>query len=52
MQSTQIQNDPLQDMIKRQNELQYTAMAHALEGQPLPAEYVSEYAVLEKASIS
>jgi len=38
----------MQEMIKRQNEMQYTAMAHALSGQPLPDDFVQEYAALEK----
>lgn len=38
----------LQDMLKRQNEMQYAAMAHAQAGQPLPDEFTQEYAELEQ----
>jgi transcriptional regulator of met regulon len=42
-------NGTLQDMLKRQDELQYAAMAHALSGQQLPDDLASEYATLEKS---
>lgn len=38
----------LQEMLKKQNEMQYAAMAHAQAGQPLPDEFSREYAELEK----
>ncbi len=38
----------LQDMLKRQNEMQYAAMAHAQAGQPLPDDFTQEYAELEQ----
>lgn len=38
----------LQEMLKKQNEMQYAAMAHAQAGQPLPDDFAQEYAELEK----
>lgn len=38
----------LKDMLKRQNEMQYAAMAHAQAGQPLPDDFTKEYMELEK----
>jgi len=44
MQSTSKPNETLQDLLKRQNEMQYAAMAHSQAGQPLPEEFAKEYA--------
>jgi|GEM_PF-3871853 hypothetical protein len=38
----------LQEMLKKQNEMQYAAMAHAQAGQALPDDFAQEYAELEK----
>ena len=38
----------LQDMLKRQNEMQYAAMAHTQAGQPLPDDFTQEYTELEQ----
>lgn len=38
----------LKDMLKKQSEMQYAAMAHAQAGQPLPDEFTHEYMELEK----
>jgi len=38
----------LNEMLKKQNEMQYAAMAHAQAGQPLPDDFAHEYAELEK----
>lgn len=38
----------LQDMLKRQNEMQYAAMAHAQAGQQLPDDFTQEYTELEQ----
>ncbi len=38
----------LQEMLKKQNEMQYAAMAHAQAGQQLPEDFAQEYAELEK----
>ncbi len=38
----------LQDMLKKQNEMQYAAMAPAQAGQPLPDDFTKEYTELEQ----
>lgn len=38
----------LNEMLKKQNEMQYAAMAHAQAGQPLPDDFAQEYAELER----
>ncbi len=38
----------LKDMLKKQNEMQYAAMAHAQAGQPLPDDFTQEYLELEQ----
>ena len=38
----------LQEMLKKQNEMQYAAMAHAQAGQQLPDDFAQEYAELEQ----
>jgi transcriptional regulator of met regulon len=49
MQPTVNANNKMEEIIKRQDEMQYEAMAHALSGQPLPDDFVQEYAALEKS---
>jgi hypothetical protein len=39
----------LECMLKRQNEMQYMAMAHALSGQTLPPDFAAEYLALQKS---
>jgi hypothetical protein len=48
MQSTSKPNESLQELLKRQNEMQYEAMAHAQAGQTVSDEFTNEYAELEK----
>ena len=52
LEDSEMQSTPkpktLQDMLKRQNEMQYAAMAHAQAGQPLPDDFTQEYAELEQ----
>lgn len=38
----------LKDMLKKQNEMQYAAMAHAQADQPLPDDFTQEYLELEQ----
>lgn len=42
------QNAVLEQLMKRQQELQYSAMACALSGQPVPEIEAAEYAALEE----
>lgn len=48
MQSTPNTNETLQELLKRQNEMQYAAMAHQLSGQALPENHANEYAAIER----
>lgn len=48
MQSTSKPNESLEELLKKFHEMQYSAMAHAHSGQPLPDEFSKEFAELEK----
>lgn len=48
MQSASKHNQSLQDLLKRQNEMQYEAMAHAQAGQEVSEAFTKEYTELEK----
>lgn len=49
MQSKPAPRETLASLLKRQNEMQYMAMAHALSGQQLPTDFASEYFQLQKS---
>lgn len=52
LEDSEMQSTPkpkiLQDLLKKQNEMQYAAMAHAQAGQPLPDDFIQEYTELEQ----
>lgn len=49
MQFAPQKNQTLEELLKRQSEMQYSAMAHSLSGQSLPAGYELEYESLEQS---
>jgi pyruvate dehydrogenase complex dehydrogenase (E1) component len=48
MQSASKSNQTLQELLKRQNEMQYEAMAQTQAGQEVSEEFTNEYIELEK----